>query len=524
MSRQYIVAGKCVEAVLNGQSFKSYCAKIKLGKIDYALACESLKYLEVIKTLYDKISLDILSPDFDCNPGIFIVMTYEMLFGAHKIQGGGKVKRMLLQHYEKLRLMLDKLMTERNITSFTSLTSKSVSESANLPKYVRVNPLRISSNLGLKAVKEVCPEAEWDPDIPFLIKLPPTSKSLGEHKSVKSGELIIQDKASCFPSQILFDEWEKRKIQFGGDIIDACAAPGNKTSHLASLVFRHKHYNGERIFAFDKSENRADLLRRRLQQAAANKVVVQHADFLNVDHADPQYKSVRFMLLDPSCSGSGVARAWERVVESNIKDNKMNAKNSEKVDESDSGDVARLLKLQEFQLAALRKAAQFPSLEVIVYSTCSIHQLENEDVVYKFLAENSEWDVEPPGRFKDWKRRGFSIDSLPIELSESLIRCEPIDGLNGFFVALFVKKGISSEIGRSSRDGKAGNALINSEMPVQNLLRKRILMNDDSDSTADKKRPRVAFRSTNKRSNVVGRRKRKLFWYPLSSIKYHSTF
>lgn len=62
MSRCYIVAGKAVEAVLlHGKSFKSYCSSVKIGKMDYLLAAECLKYRTVLETLFDRIDLNVRS-------------------------------------------------------------------------------------------------------------------------------------------------------------------------------------------------------------------------------------------------------------------------------------------------------------------------------------------------------------------------------------------------------------------------------------------------------------------------------
>lgn len=60
----------------------------------------------------------------------------------------------------------------------------------------------------------------------------------------------LQDKASCFPAHVC-------NPPKGAHIIDACAAPGNKTSHLSALVG-----NTGKIFAFDLDMRRLDLLKR----------------------------------------------------------------------------------------------------------------------------------------------------------------------------------------------------------------------------------------------------------------------
>ena len=78
-----------------------------------------------------------------------------------------------------------------------------------------------------------------------------------------------------------------------------------------------------------------------------------------------------------------------------------------KFDQTKSEDNSRVANLSAFQSKILSKACSFPSVDTIVYSTCSIHKEENEDVVAKFLHENSAWELRCPYRFARWKRRGL---------------------------------------------------------------------------------------------------------------------
>ena len=72
------------------------------------------------------------------------------------------------------------------------------------------------------------------------------------------------------------------------DMIDACAAPGNKTSHLASLMASIPSASSKsKIFAFDKSIPRLDVLKRRMKEAGANVIVQPNLQsFLEVDPYD----------------------------------------------------------------------------------------------------------------------------------------------------------------------------------------------------------------------------------------------
>ena len=67
-------------------------------------------------------------------------------------------------------------------------------------------------------------------------------------------------------------------------------------------------------------------------------------------------------------------------------------------------------------------------------------QEENECVVAEILRLHPEWDVKAPPRLSSWHRRGITTDGLTDSQASCLIRCMPEDGMNGFFVALFVKR------------------------------------------------------------------------------------
>ena len=121
-------------------------------------------------------------------------------------------------------------------------------------------------------------------------------------------------------------------------VLDACAAPGNKTSHAASFPFVR------RVVALDRSEERSQILRDRMHQLGCASslgrgggrevVEVYNVDFLtlfgqegeegqeerrgksnkkknkkkeeNSSHLPHQLNEVTHILLDPSCSGSGM--------------------------------------------------------------------------------------------------------------------------------------------------------------------------------------------------------------------------
>ena len=122
----------------------------------------------------------------------------------------------------------------------------------------------------------------------------------------------------------------------------------------------------------------------------------------------------------------------------------------------DSGATAsRLEKLAKFQISIVKHALSFPSVERVVYSTCSVHQQENEDVVQEVLRSfQGEFALEEV--LPKWTYRGVTKDFSD---GNKCIRLSPENGLtNGFFVACFQ---------RVSSPGKnAGGSTVNGSVKV----------------------------------------------------------
>lgn len=119
---------------------------------------------------------------------------------------------------------------------------------------------------------------------------------------LKKQGVIIQSKSSCLPPFVLFQGMLGHMDDFSEfNIIDCCAAPGNKTIQLAEYLGSHGL-----VFAFEKNEKRAALLQRRVNFHQVQNIEVFNEDFLTVDSANKHFKDVKIILADPSCSGSGM--------------------------------------------------------------------------------------------------------------------------------------------------------------------------------------------------------------------------
>ncbi|KAL7548447.1 hypothetical protein ACHAWF_011735 [Thalassiosira exigua] len=442
-------------------------------KATYATVCKTIQHIPAINEILNannkKLSKGI-GLDSVRNKGLMYVMLHELLFGKYKsIRGGGKIKRMIVKHEKELRHEVDNYVSKHGEPG----GSKGY---ANFPRYIRVNTLRSNIPDVLGHIREDLNGTETtsasdcagsiyaDAHVPNLLVLPPSASSWlhHDHELVKLGKIVLQDKSSCFPALVLAhglgDMNEDEADSF--DCIDACSAPGNKTSHLAALVHTSlgdvvqpkKKRRGKvvkpksTIFAFERTSTRYNILKDRMEQLVTspsengNKVVVEpvHGDFLKANPSDPKFSNVRAIMLDPSCSGSGIVNSPDRWSE-----------------ESDNPkDEKRIQSLSNFQLVALKHAMSFPNVDMIVYSTCSVHEEENEAVVSKALSEvddfedENQWTLMPPACLDHWPRRGKEggIGGLTKSQAHCLVRCDGLDGdeTNGFFVAFFVRKKLNA--------------------------------------------------------------------------------
>lgn len=160
---------------------------------------------------------------------------------------------------------------------------------------------------------------------------------------------------------------------------------------------------------------------------------ILNADFTSLSPDDERFSKVTSILLDPSCSGSGLFRAED-------------THPAEEPSNPTSSDLAtRLRGLSTFQARLLKHALSFPSVKKVVYSTCSIHAEENEQVVMNILNETKGWRVlrreKQPVGLREWAKRGWVRECEGREgVAEGCVKCERgTDGTIGFFAVGFVR-------------------------------------------------------------------------------------
>ena len=159
----------------------------------------------------------------------------------------------------------------------------------------------------------------------------------------------------------------KSAVQAGDRVLDLCAAPGGKCTHLAELMA-----NQGEIIACDVSRSKLDLVEANCRRLGISIVRTCLPDELETiyDQSGP-FDTV---LVDAPCSNTGVlARRVE--VRHRLK-------------------PMDLQSLKSLQLELLLKGAKLVRKGgQLIYSTCSIEPGENEDLAQTFLQENHAFEI-----------------------------------------------------------------------------------------------------------------------------------
>lgn len=220
--------------------------------------------------------------------------------------------------------------------------------------------------------------------------------NLSDLDIVKEGKVYLQSLSSQIP--VLYMD-----LSQSNDILDMCAAPGGKTSQIASLTLNQKN-----IMACESNKIRSERLKYNLSLQGASKANVLVTDARKLD----SFFRFDTILLDAPCSGSGTINI------NNLRDLK-----------SFSLDLVK--NSSKTQKELLKKAIEvLKPGHTMVYSTCSILKCENEEVLKTVLNKNVV--IEP-----------ISIDIDPKYLLKSdidgVLTFAPSELYEGFFVAKIKK-------------------------------------------------------------------------------------
>lgn len=226
--------------------------------------------------------------------------------------------------------------------------------------------------------------------------IPQDISSLGNNPLHHAGAFYIQEPSATSAVEML-------GVQKGDFVLDLCAAPGGKSTQIGAKL------NGTGLlWSNEIVKNRANILLSNIERIGISNAVVSncHPDVLCSALANTFDR----VLVDAPCSGEGMFR-----------------KSSEaRIDWS----IEHVKSCAERQLLILNSAKNaLKSGGVLVYSTCTFSQEENEGVITQFLKENPDFEIEDA-------EVNFGRPTL-----EYARRIFPMDGGEGHFAVRLRKSG-----------------------------------------------------------------------------------
>ena len=222
---------------------------------------------------------------------------------------------------------------------------------------VRVNISRGSVDSIVAELEKEGFNVEKDEILPFCLHI--TGQPIINSRAFKDGYVSVQDKSSMMVAHIM-------NLGRNDVVLDACSAPGGKACHMAEILSPEGH-----VDATDIHTHKIDLINFNIKKLKLDNIsAFQH------DATEPYTRTYDKILVDAPCSGLGVLRHKPEIKYTQSKES-----------------IQSLVELQLQILENIKRNIKPGG--TIVYSTCTIEQMENENVIYTFLKQNEEFEFEP---------------------------------------------------------------------------------------------------------------------------------
>lgn len=291
-------------------------------------------------------------------------------------------------------------LVKRWIEQFGTEGTEAILKANNTPTLLtlRANRLKGSPEALVKILRTQGVQAEQSPELKEALLVSELGdRELADLPAFQAGLFTVQDISSMLVAKAIAP-------QAGERVLDLCAAPGGKTTHLAEIM----NNTGE-IVAQDIHPHKVKLIEENALRLGITTILGAEGDALAFK---PQWENAfDHVLLDAPCSGTGIIRKKPEI--------RYNRKPED------------ISALSELQYALLEQAkAYVKNHGQLIYSTCTMEYEENEGVLQRFLSKNP----------------AFSLvdinEKMPAKLRcpSPVIRIFPGEGaLDGFFIAVMKK-------------------------------------------------------------------------------------
>lgn len=318
-------------------------------------------------------------------------------FEASYLDKLSEAERLSLVHSHPLWLV------ERWISQFGVKQTENICEANNENPHAsaRINSLRIKRQELLDTMTEAGLTVRPSPLASNGI-IAEKAGNLVHTDWFKEGLMSIQDESSMLVAAVA-------DPMPGMQVLDCCAAPGGKTTHMAERM-----QNKGKVIANDVHPHKEALIKQQAERLGLTCIETMTGDAMDLPTRLPK-QSFDVVLLDAPCSGLGVIRRkpeikWTKTAE----------------------DITSLAILQSQLLRRVKELVKPGG--VLVYSTCTIADEENQQSVQHFLAENPDFSLDvswPEEVLAPLKEQG----QLPDRFSGMLQILPQMFGSDGFFIA-----------------------------------------------------------------------------------------
>lgn len=242
------------------------------------------------------------------------------------------------------------------LTHYGEATTEAIAAHMLLPaaQTVRVNRTKITVDQAIQQLEQEGYRVTQDADIAHCLIV--EGQGVMQSQLFQQGMISIQDKSSMFVAEMM-------GLQAGDRVLDCCSAPGGKACHMAEILSG----DGD-VLATDIHDHKIGLIQYNIDKLGLTGIQARQHDATTP--FDGQFDRI---LVDAPCSGLGVLRHKPEI---------RYTMTPETVEQ-----------LVQIQLQILENVAQnLKNGGELLYSTCTIEQMENENVIYTFLKAHPEFE------------------------------------------------------------------------------------------------------------------------------------
>jgi 16S rRNA (cytosine967-C5)-methyltransferase len=293
-------------------------------------------------------------------------------------------------------------LVKRWVKQFGMDEARKMCETNLLPpeQTARVNIARITVEEAIERLRQEGVEVTNGDVAPEAIKA--VKGNLAHTLAYKEGYLTIQDESSMLVAKAL----GAKENEY---VLDSCAAPGGKSTHIAELM-----HNTGQVVSLDIHDHKVKLIQEQAERLHLTNIQTTVLDSRKVSEYFEK-ESFDKILVDAPCTGFGVLRRKPDIKYAKTEN-----------------DIRQLAKIQREILAAV--APLLKKGGILVYSTCTIDQEENSDVIEDFLRHHPQFNLD-----ETLKER--LPEKVQPYVSEGNLQILPhYFGSDGFFIASLRKK------------------------------------------------------------------------------------